>query len=182
MREQPKRNDARTRLFLELYWQIHDRGEADLRAANAVDFDDMLVEAAQLRRGSRPCALRTRDGRRVPGRQPCPGPTDEGSRAAQRTSYLLAVGDDWQAINRFAGADLSVMTDFASYFGPAQLDAWKRRSAARRRSPMSRADSSPGTRRRPPSRSSPRVAAAAPLSRSYEWTAARRSRVPSRRT
>jgi len=31
--------------------------------------------------------------------------------------YLLAVGDDWQSINRFAGADLSVMTDFESWFG-----------------------------------------------------------------
>jgi DNA helicase IV len=29
----------------------------------------------------------------------------------------LAVGDDWQSINRFAGADLSVMTNFASWFG-----------------------------------------------------------------
>jgi len=31
--------------------------------------------------------------------------------------YLLAVGDDWQSINRFAGADLSVMTSFESWFG-----------------------------------------------------------------
>lgn len=31
--------------------------------------------------------------------------------------YVLAVGDDWQAINRFAGADLSVMLDFERWFG-----------------------------------------------------------------
>jgi DNA helicase-4 len=31
--------------------------------------------------------------------------------------YLLAVGDDWQSINRFAGADLSVMTGFEAWFG-----------------------------------------------------------------
>ena len=31
--------------------------------------------------------------------------------------YLLAVGDDWQSINRFAGADLSVMTNFEQWFG-----------------------------------------------------------------
>jgi DNA helicase-4 len=31
--------------------------------------------------------------------------------------YLLAVGDDWQSINRFAGADLSVMTEFEAWFG-----------------------------------------------------------------
>ncbi|OYV45695.1 MAG: hypothetical protein B7X10_05510, partial [Burkholderiales bacterium 21-58-4] len=31
--------------------------------------------------------------------------------------FLLAVGDDWQSINRFAGADLSVMTRFEEWFG-----------------------------------------------------------------
>lgn len=31
--------------------------------------------------------------------------------------YLFAVGDDWQSINRFAGADLAVMTDFERRFG-----------------------------------------------------------------
>lgn len=30
--------------------------------------------------------------------------------------YLMTVGDDWQAINRFAGADISVMTDFNGWF------------------------------------------------------------------
>jgi DNA helicase-4 len=29
----------------------------------------------------------------------------------------MAVGDDWQSINRFAGADLSVMTGFEAFFG-----------------------------------------------------------------
>src|SRR4051794_12552418 len=32
--------------------------------------------------------------------------------------HLLAVGDDWQSINRFAGADISVMTGFTEWFGP----------------------------------------------------------------
>jgi superfamily I DNA/RNA helicase len=31
--------------------------------------------------------------------------------------YLFAVGDDWQSINRFAGADLSVITEFEKRFG-----------------------------------------------------------------
>ena len=34
--------------------------------------------------------------------------------------HLFAVGDDWQSINRFAGADLSVMTDFDRWFGDGQ--------------------------------------------------------------
>lgn len=31
--------------------------------------------------------------------------------------FLLAVGDDCQSINRFAGADLAVMTEFDTWFG-----------------------------------------------------------------
>lgn len=33
--------------------------------------------------------------------------------------HLFAVGDDWQSINRFAGSDLAVMTDFEGRFGLA---------------------------------------------------------------
>jgi DNA helicase-4 len=35
--------------------------------------------------------------------------------------HLFAVGDDWQSINRFAGADVSVMTGFLDWFGPGQV-------------------------------------------------------------
>ena len=120
MREQPKRNNARTRLFLELYWQIHDRWEADLRAANAVDFDDMLVMAAQLVEADP--TLARYDLVMVDEFQDTSRARARLTRALLQGNdkHLLAVGDDWQAINRFAGADLSVMTDFASYFGPAQ--------------------------------------------------------------
>ncbi|WP_081225480.1 UvrD-helicase domain-containing protein [Pseudoalteromonas luteoviolacea] len=40
-------------------------------------------------------------------------------------SYLFAVGDDWQSIYRFSGADLSLTTHFSQHFGPStvmQLD------------------------------------------------------------
>ncbi|MGT2512275.1 hypothetical protein [Cupriavidus basilensis] len=35
--------------------------------------------------------------------------------------YLFAGGDDWQSINRFAGADVSVMTGFREWFGHGQI-------------------------------------------------------------
>lgn len=120
LQTQSQRNTARTRLFLELYWQIHDRWESELRAANAVDFDDMLIQAAVLL--EREPTLARHDLVMVDEFQ-------DTSRSRARLTkaliqgegkYLLAVGDDWQAINRFAGADLSVMTDFAGFFGPAQ--------------------------------------------------------------
>lgn len=107
----------RTKLFLELYWQIHAEWERRLAAEHSVDFEDMLVQAAaHLEAGDVDCpydlvmvdefqdASRAR-ARVVRGLVNRPG------------RFLLAVGDDWQSINRFAGADISVMTNFETWFG-----------------------------------------------------------------
>ncbi|MBV9659869.1 MAG: UvrD-helicase domain-containing protein [Acidimicrobiales bacterium] len=108
---------SKTRMFLDLYWAVAAEWERRLAAEGAVDFEDMLVAAAdQLETGRADLgyelimvdefqdASRAR-ARLVRGLVSKPG------------RYLLAVGDDWQSINRFAGADLSVMTDFAAWFG-----------------------------------------------------------------
>jgi len=110
-------NGFRSRLFLDIYWEIHGEWERRLAEDHAVDFEDMLVQAADhLEAGSVECpfdlimvdefqdASRAR-ARLVRGLLRKPG------------RYLLAVGDDWQSINRFAGADLSVMTGFHDWFG-----------------------------------------------------------------
>ncbi len=107
----------RTRLFLEVYWPIHAGWEQRLAADRSVDFEDMVVQAAghleagttgagydlimvdEFQDASRARARLVRALVKMPGR------------------FLLAVGDDWQSINRFAGADLSVMTDFEALFG-----------------------------------------------------------------
>jgi DNA helicase-4 len=107
----------RTRLFLQVYWPIHAEWQRRLAAEASVDFEDMLVQAAghletgntgagydlimvdEFQDASRARARLVRALVNTPGR------------------FLLAVGDDWQSINRFAGADLSVMTDFEALFG-----------------------------------------------------------------
>jgi DNA helicase IV len=107
----------RTRLFLQVYWPIHAEWERRLAAERSVDFEDMLVQAAnhleagnvgvgydlimvdEFQDASRARARLVRALVNTPGR------------------FLMAVGDDWQSINRFAGADLSVMTDFEALFG-----------------------------------------------------------------
>ncbi len=107
----------RTRLFLYLYWQIHTEWDRRLAEDCSVDFEDMLVQAAaHLENEDVACeydlimvdefqdASRAR-GRLVRGLVQAPG------------RFLLTVGDDWQSINRFAGADLSVMTGFEEWFG-----------------------------------------------------------------
>ncbi len=109
--------NRRTTRFLELFWPIHDEWNNRLRADNLVDFDDMLTQATD--------AVAT-------GQYQSPYElvmVDEfqdvsQGRArliqhltAQPGRYLMAVGDDWQSINRFAGADISVMTRFGDWFG-----------------------------------------------------------------
>lgn len=107
----------RAQIFLDLYWQIHDEWQARLVADDSIDFEDMLVEAAKhLESG----AVDMGYGLVL---------VDEFQDASQARArlakalvdkphrYLLAVGDDWQSINRFAGADLSVMTAFNKWFG-----------------------------------------------------------------
>ena len=107
----------RTRLFLEVYWQIHAEWQRRLVSDRSIDYEDMLVRAAghledgtvdghfdlvmvdEFQDSSQARARLVRGLVSAPGR------------------YLLAVGDDWQSINRFAGADLSVMTEFEAWFG-----------------------------------------------------------------
>lgn len=110
-------DNERTRRFLNLYWQIHEAWNKHLKIDDAVDFEDMLVQAARhLQRGkgdlgydlvmvdefqdaSQARALLVQGLLKYPNR------------------FLLAVGDDWQSINRFAGADVSIVQDFQEWFG-----------------------------------------------------------------
>ncbi|MCC6497731.1 MAG: UvrD-helicase domain-containing protein [Propionibacteriaceae bacterium] len=112
------RPNRRSRLFLELFWPIFDRWRKDLAAIGAIDFDDMILQAADLL--ERDPSLRAYDLVLVDEFQDTSRSRARMVRAlcAEPETYLLAVGDDWQAINRFAGADLSAMTEFDRFFGP----------------------------------------------------------------
>lgn len=114
--EHPNR---RSRLFLDLFWQIFERWQKDLAGVDAIDFDDMILQAADLLEQNP--ALRSYDMVLVDEFQDTSQSRARMIRAlcARPETYLLAVGDDWQAINRFAGADLSVMTEFDRFFGPS---------------------------------------------------------------
>jgi len=111
-------HSARSLRFLSLYERIADEWEGRLRDSLCIDFDDMLLEAAAL------IEARAYDS---PYTMIFADEFQDSSRARVRllkalldqTDYrghLCVVGDDWQSINRFAGADLTVMTDFAGTF------------------------------------------------------------------
>ncbi|MBS0343555.1 MAG: UvrD-helicase domain-containing protein, partial [Proteobacteria bacterium] len=107
----------RHEMFLRLFEQVWVAWEEKLRAGNCIDFEDMLnlaTDCVEDGSWSSPFDLVMVDE------------FQDASQARARLvaslmrgedRYLFAVGDDWQSINRFAGADLSVMTDFEAKFG-----------------------------------------------------------------
>jgi len=109
----------RHEMFLDIFEKLWDRWESRLQKERYIDFEDMLNLAADCLEQGRwdsPYELIMVDefqdasqarARLVSGLIKKPG------------RHLFAVGDDWQSINRFAGADLSVMTDFEAKFGEA---------------------------------------------------------------
>jgi DNA helicase IV len=114
----------RDRVFLQLFLPIRAAYEAALTRDGAIDFDDMIVRAAEhVRSGRYPCAFKYLI-------------VDEfqdisehrlglllALRARVPHARLFVVGDDWQAIYRFAGADIALITDLARHAGPtARVD------------------------------------------------------------
>jgi DNA helicase IV len=110
----------RDQLFLRLVGPILHAWDAQLQAERLVDFEDMLNQAADL----------IRTGQWVsPYRLVMVDEMQDTSVARARLVQalvgqdphhrLFAVGDDWQSINRFAGADMSIMAGFEDWFGPA---------------------------------------------------------------
>ncbi len=107
----------RHHIFLGLFEQLWTAWEEKLKQDKSIDFEDMLGLAADL----------IEQGRwKSPYELVMVDEFQDASQARARLvscllqepgKYLFAVGDDWQSINRFAGSDLAVMTDFDSKFG-----------------------------------------------------------------
>ena len=107
--------------FLRLFAPIRREWERTLAAEGSIDFEDMLNQSSEhLEAGDwvSPYELVM-----VDEFQDASHARARLARAlvAQPGRHLFAVGDDWQSINRFAGADLSVMTGFEQWFGPSEV-------------------------------------------------------------
>ncbi|WP_206541511.1 UvrD-helicase domain-containing protein, partial [Stenotrophomonas maltophilia] len=102
----------RMELFLDLYEAVALRWEDRLAAEGLVDFDDMLNQSADhIVAGRFPCGVK----------MVLADEFQDTSRARMRLlqaivdasgAQFTAVGDDWQSIYRFAGADLAIMSGF----------------------------------------------------------------------
>ncbi|WP_051355335.1 UvrD-helicase domain-containing protein [Mesorhizobium erdmanii] len=109
---------ARILLFIKLYYQISAEWERRLTEGDWIDFEDMLIQAGQYIESG---------AYQSPFTMVLADEFQDSSRARIRLLkalsaekdgqvHLCVVGDDWQGINRFAGADISVMTEFEKIF------------------------------------------------------------------
>lgn len=106
--------------FLELAVPVINGWNMALSSERGIDFEDMINMAAE----------RLERGHPSPFKLVMADEYQDASRARARLCralvaepgrHLFAVGDDWQSINRFAGADISVMTGFRNWFGHGQV-------------------------------------------------------------
>jgi len=111
----------RTRLFLVICKDVYNYYMQNLREADKIDFDDMILQSIDTLDSS-------------PNFKYKYIIVDEFQDISQsRTKFLqkliehgnsklFAVGDDWQAIYRFAGCDINVFLDFEKIFTGAKLN------------------------------------------------------------
>jgi DNA helicase-4 len=122
--------EPRARLFHDLALRAYREYEAMLIAEGAMDFDDLLAQAADevVARGAS-LSIHLGDGKMLPLRELRWVLLDEYQDFSELYFRMLsailevnpgiklvAVGDDWQAINAFAGADLLFFRQFSDYF------------------------------------------------------------------
>lgn len=109
----------RSDTFLDIFETVFEDWNNKLRANNEVDFEDMLVlatEAIEKDKYISPYKLVS-----VDEFQDTSSLRARMIKAMNRQgSQLFAVGDDYQAINGFAGANVSYMMDFEQLIGKAQ--------------------------------------------------------------
>ena len=104
--------------FLAIFEPIAEEWEQRLKATGSIDFDDMIIQATEhIERGEFPktytviFADEFQDSSRAQVRL-LKALLDQ----TKQHGHLCVVGDDWQSINGFAGADPTVMTEFAKTF------------------------------------------------------------------
>lgn len=113
-------NNQRTRLFLQICEYFYVAYYEHLRSEGKIDFDDMIMQAIEMI----PRLENYRYKYII---------VDEFQDISQsRTRFLqalikngdsklFAVGDDWQAIYRFAGCDINIFLEFSRYFSDARF-------------------------------------------------------------
>ena len=128
------RTNDRVCTFVEMANAIYSIYIEELRRTNSIDFDELLERAVEIINKSHGnCEIRTLDDRRVKLSELRWLMIDEyqdfsllfydlieSIRKHNNNVRLFCVGDDWQAINAFAGSNLRYFTNFGSYVIPSE--------------------------------------------------------------
>lgn len=112
-------NPVRSRSFLRVFEKVQDRYEAMLRIEGAVDFHDLINNAAALIRRSREHS-RFRYVLVDEFQDISAGRMRLLDAFYQQNISYFVVGDDWQSIYRFTGSDISLVQDCGQYLGHVQ--------------------------------------------------------------
>lgn len=108
----------RTASFLTIFKVLYQAYQDHLNQFNAIDFNDQITQACYVlenRQWTHPFKYVLVDEFQ--------DISQDRKRLLQAilqqncATTLLAVGDDWQSIYRFSGADIDIMTHFANHFG-----------------------------------------------------------------
>ncbi len=112
------REGMRARAFIAVFREIYGRYERALADAGEIDFQDMINRAAEFVEAGR---YRSPFGYILVDEfqdiSPARARLLQALIASAPGSQLFAVGDDWQSIYRFGGADIAIMLDFRDHFG-----------------------------------------------------------------
>lgn len=112
----------RARLFLDICKQIYFYYIKTLRKNDKIDFDDMILKSIGLLdeiKGFKYKYIIVDEFQDISfSRMQFLKALIEHGHAR-----LFAVGDDWQAIYRFSGCDISIFTQFENYFGKASISS-----------------------------------------------------------
>jgi DNA helicase-4 len=111
----------RTEAFLRVFGSVHAKYQAWLAEHRQIDFNDMVAKATEHVESGRwtsPFGYVLVDEFQdiSPGRARLLKALLDGKPGSQ----IFAVGDDWQAIYRFAGSDIAIMRDFRETFGASE--------------------------------------------------------------
>ena len=113
-----EKSQARNAAFIDVFMPVFKSYQEHLLAENKIDFHDMISLACeQLENGKYQSPFRYV---MVDEFQDISIGRSKLVSALQKydeDTQLFCVGDDWQAIFRFAGSDINVMKEFSSFFG-----------------------------------------------------------------
>ena len=113
-----RKDPARARAFIDIFQPLYELYSQSLAQAGEIDFHDMIERATAHVENGRwrsPYGYIMVD--EFQDISPARARLLKALLASSHRSRLFAVGDDWQAIYRFGGSDISVMREFGRHFG-----------------------------------------------------------------